>query len=467
MAHLAHLAQQDLIRTCRAVLLAFAICFVIPNFLFFFTAYKLGIARPVFNLDYLFASIFFVFGQRLLAIIFLTGVFIIDTLVIQGLVYPVVMLQDILYVLSMLPYAAFIWQLAAAGLVAVLVVTILICYRYSHKAHRLSVLMLVLLSTAAYGVQNHFDESSSDFYRNKNTIFGSQAAYFINTNAIQFLDLLFQSRNYLIPIGFRGAVAKLANQDPGQLNKKVLLVVVESWGVMKDERIQDALLQPLTMRRDIFEWLDIQKTQGNATTVDAELDRLCGVKIYYYLFKPVTEGFDACLPWKFKKSGYKTIAVDGSDSHIYEHSDWYPRTGLDDLYFGNTAPWKTRCYSFPGICDSEIMHDFIAPIFAKDEKIFMYWLTLNTHTNFDERDIQTDVFDCKKFNLEEGEQLCRMNKLHAQFFSQLAGILAQPAMRGVEVILVGDHSPPILNKREYRTHVEDGLVMQVHLKVKD
>lgn len=121
----------------------------------------------------------------------------------------------------------------------------------------------------------------------------------------------------------------------------------------------------------------------------------------------------------------------------------------------------------PGICDSEIMNDFIAPIFAKDEKIFMYWLTLNTHTNFDERDIQTDVFDCKKFNLEEGEQLCRMNKLHAQFFSQLAGILAQPAMRGVEIILVGDHSPPILNKREYRIHVEDGLVMQVHLKVKD
>lgn len=59
-----------------------------------------------------------------------------------------------------------------------------------------------------------------------------------------------------------------------------------------------------------------------------------------------------------------------------------------------------------------------------------------------------------------------MNKLHAQFFHQLAEVLTRPEMSGVEVLLVGDHAPPILDRDAYKTHVMDGMVTQMHLRVK-
>lgn len=453
--------------THSSILIAFTFCFVIPNILFLLAAYKFGIIRPLFNLDYLLTGILFSLRQRLLGSFALATFLIIDSLVIQGLVYPVIGLQDILYLLSMLPYAAISWQLAAAALLITLLAVILASYRYAHKAHRLSVLVIMLISISIYAARNHFDEASSDFYRSKHTLLGSQAAYFINTHAIKFLDSFFRDRNHVIPTGFRDAVAVLANKTEKQLNKKVLLVIVESWGVMKNDQIQSEILQPILKKTQLFDYLSVEKIKGNSATVDAELDHLCGAKMYYYNMKPVTDGFEICLPWKFKKLGYKTIAVHGATSGMYDRKDWYPRTGLDELYFRESRKWKSRCYSFPGICDSEIMNDFVMPIFAKDENIFMYWLTLNTHTRYDTRDIKTKAFDCKRFGLESDGELCRMNKLHAQFFSQLAESLEQPEMQGVEIILVGDHPPPIMDQREYQSHVMDGMVMQVHLKVRN
>lgn len=59
-----------------------------------------------------------------------------------------------------------------------------------------------------------------------------------------------------------------------------------------------------------------------------------------------------------------------------------------------------------------------------------------------------------------------MSKLHAQFFHQLAEVLAQPAMRGADVFIVGDHSPPVIDRDEFKRHFIDDVVPYVHLRVK-
>lgn len=450
----------------KALLAAIGLYVILPNLLFWWGAIVLKLDRPIVNLDYLLAGAIFIYGWRKLASLLLVIFLLTDLLVLKGLAYPVVRLQDDLYLLSLLPYAAFIWQAAAAGLVLVLALIAGILYRHGHRANRLATLAVLFFGVSVYAAQVNLDELSSDFYRVKNTAVGSQTSYFANMRAVTFFDAFFEKVNPLIQGEFKGEVAQWAQANPEQLNKKILLIIVESWGGMKDERIQAALLEPLLTKREHFDWIKTEPVSGDIATVAAELDKLCGLKTRYFDMKAVTEGFEGCLPWRLKQMGYKTAAIHGAASAMYGREHWYPRTGFDEVHFKDTDSWKTRCYSFPGVCDSEIMEKYISRAFSVDEKRFVYWLTLNTHTLYDKRDIQQDVFDCQAFQLEEAGEVCRMNKLHAQFFHQLAEILTRPAMSGVEVLLVGDHAPPILERNEYKKHIKDGMVSKLHLRVK-
>jgi hypothetical protein len=452
--------------TSKPLLAAIGLYVILPNLLFWLAASVLKLDRPIVNLDYLLAGSIFIYGWRKLASLMLVIFLLMDLLVLQGLAYPVVRLQDVIYLLSLLPYAAFIWQAAAIGLVLALALIVGTLFRHGHRANRLATLALLFLGVSVYAAQVNLDELSSDFYRTKTTAVGSQAGYFANMRAVPFFDALFKKINPLVSVGFKDEVAQWAQGNPEHLNKKMLLIIVESWGVMKDGRIQKALLEPFFEKSSSFHWVKTGEVTGGIATVAAELDKLCGLEARHFNLSVVTEGFESCLPWKLKQNGYKTAAIHGATGAMYGRTDWYPRAGFDEMHFKETHSWKTHCHSFPGVCDSEIMEKYISSVFSADEKRFVYWLTLNTHSLYDRRDIQQDVFNCQSFQLEEGGEVCRMNKLHAQFFHQLAELLTHPAMSGVEVLLVGDHAPLILDRNEYKQHVKDGMVSKLHLRVK-
>ncbi len=438
----------------------------LPNSIFWVVCFWAGVERPIINLDYILCGLLFVYGWRKCASLLLIVFLLVDLLVIKGLVYPVVRLQDDLYLLSMLPYAAFLWQVAAIGAVFVLLVVVAVFFFCGNAANRLAALILLLLGVSVHAAQVSLDEFGSDFYRVKNTAAGSQFAYFANMRAAAVFEAFFDKVNPLVSGGSDARIAVWAKTDPAVLNKKILLIVVESWGVMEDDRIQQALLEPLTSRTDNWDWMKVESVPGNVATVAAELDKLCGLKTRYFDLKSVVEGFEGCLPWRLKGLGFKTVAIHGAAGEVYGRKSWYPRAGFDELVFQESSEWSTHCYSFPGVCDDEILERYVSRVFLGDERRFVYWLTLNTHTLYDERDIRSDFFDCRSFQLDENGEVCRMNKLHAQFFHGLAKVLSSPSMSGVEVLLVGDHSPPILDRNEYKKHVREGLVSQVHLRVK-
>ncbi|WP_157659201.1 sulfatase-like hydrolase/transferase [Thauera butanivorans] len=246
-----------------------------------------------------------------------------------------------------------------------------------------------------------------------------------------------------------------------------MLIVAESWGVMKDARIQKSLISPLLDQQKSFDWVMHGTMRTETATVGAELRELCGLETQHYNLKSVAEGFENCLPKKLKNLGYATAAIHGSTGIMYDRVHWYPRAGFDEIRFHETDPWETRCYSFPGTCDREIMDKYISHVFRNDGKRFVYWLTLNTHAIYDKRDIHDDLFDCTQYQLPEDGEICRLTKLHAQFFHQLADILKQKSMHGVEVLIVGDHPPRILNMMEKEAHIESGLVSWVHFRIKD
>ncbi|MDT4882315.1 hypothetical protein FQZ97_1182560 [compost metagenome] len=61
--------------------------------------------------------------------------------------------------------------------------------------------------------------------------------------------------------------------------------------------------------------------------------------------------------------------------------------------------------------------------------------------------------------------LCNYQNLHVQFFEGLAKLLQDEALRGVKVVVVGDHAP-IFYDDETRGRFEPEQVSMLHFTVK-
>lgn len=437
---------------------------VLPNLPFWVAMGLFNIERPYFVLDYLVSGVLFAYGWRKSGVILLTVFLLADVLSMQGLVYPILHPGDIFYLVTLLPYAPAAWQLAAFGGLVLLSVMVGTALRFARNMDRLATLLLLGIAALGYAAQSRLEPHSSEFDRNRSSVLGSQLAYYTNTRANLILDDLFERVNPLHSIGFRDELAAWTRDDTA--SRKLLLIVVESWGQMKDQRLQDAMLKPLLTEQERFQRVETGRTAGDQATVEAELRYLCGLAARHLNLEPVTEGFEQCLPWQLKARGYTTTAIHAANGGMHARKFWYPRAGFDTILFRDTAPWKTRCHSFPGACDREIMESTLPVSFAGKDRQFVYWMTLNTHAPYDERDLWLDAFDCAGYQLPEHGDTCRMSKLHAQFFHQLAEVLAQPAMRGADVFIVGDHSPPVIDRDEFKRHFIDDVVPYVHLRVK-
>ena len=59
---------------------------------------------------------------------------------------------------------------------------------------------------------------------------------------------------------------------------------------------------------------------------------------------------------------------------------------------------------------------------------------------------------------------CHNAQLQTQFFDDLAQLVEQPEMQGVEVMVVGDHQPPVWG--EEINHIKPLTVAYLHFKVK-
>lgn len=450
------------------LLAAIVLWVVFPNLLFWGIALALAINRAVFNLDYLFVGVLFAAGRKYLGSVLLLACLLLDLLSMVGLLFPFVRVQDVSYLLGLLPYAAPVWQFSFAGLLFLVAGVVYVIWRYGARTDVAATLIIFNLGLFGYGVYVYRPaEAGTDrWYRTSEKWVDSQGISFISNRSTEFIDFYHMPGNPLSKVGFKGETKAWAEAPSGALNRKLLLIVAESWGQMNDGRIDQALLAPLLERRDRFDWFRSGTKQGGIATVGAELRELCGLDTRHYNLKPVEEGFSDCLPWLLKKQGYATSAIHGSVGLMYDRLYWYPRAGFDEAIFKESQAWTTQCYSFPGVCDREIASSYIAHAFEKDEKKFVYWLTLNSHAIYDERDIHEDLFDCPAYGLVEGTEVCRMLKLHAQFFHDFAAVLDNENMNGVEVLIVGDHQPRLLAMDEMEK-VREGAVSWVHFRIGD
>lgn len=415
-----------------------------PNIVMSILAYWTHTERLLINIDYFIPLIFLGWRQRILFSITFVTISLSDFLVIFSQLFPFIRISDLFYLSKFAFISSRSYQLYTTVLIILIVLqNYLFLKAYKPKYNKsLLILFNIIIFYYAFSI-NFLEENRGKFWQpDKEQLIGSQLVNNIDYRNKGFVETYAMEGDAFQTASVNSATADLL----GGINSynNVLLIVNESWGVPTNDGIQEDILSPLLNNTAVIQ---IKRSMLNfeGFTIAGEIRELCNKAPIHFNLKNQTTGFENCLPKKYTELGYNTVAVHGALGLMYDRQYWYPRAGFQEMLFrdqGLDIP-DSRCYSFPGNCDSDIA-DRIVEQFESNHKLFLYWLTLNTHSIYDIRDLKIDLFDCAKYNIEINTATCRNLKLQKQFFYTLSGMLEQPSLSDTQVIVVGDHEPPII-----------------------
>lgn len=442
-----------------------------PNVVFWIFCYIGGVARPIINEDYLWVTALWVFPYRWAK--FLAGMawvilLIFDTLMIIMQWFP---FMDLTVARYLLP---FITTAPTRYIVLILILfgyILLFPYsqtRFSRKVKKLTVWVPSLLwAVIAYfiGYVTYNDVPPERFGRDHYYVSASQYQLYKEQTGNVFAQLA-NTPPVLNP--YKKDTASEHLNRP--YHRKLLLIVNESWGVARKAEVQRAILEKLYALPNT-DYIQEGFFDFAGATVQGEMRELCHLSVEHgYSFKELPEThFSQCIPNQLKQQGYQTVAMHGSGSHMYDRYSWYQKAGFNETIFSENLLNAKRCHAFNGVCDSELYQQ-VSKAFQKAEAankpIMFYWLTLTSHVPYQSSDITNQRFHCQKYQIPEGD-ICNNMRMQAQFFDGLAELLKQPEMKGVEVLVVGDHMPPIMQNIPIHHYIHWNDVSWVHLKIKE
>lgn len=453
-------------------LLPALVALVLLNVIFQYVSIRFGYKRYFLNAEFLIAIL--VFGLRYRWFGLLLFLFAAALEIVLGLT-GVFHFLDVREALDMMEFAFLArpeYLLGSGGMLALAIVCFWMTGKFvgEFRAGHV-VLTLSLLAVGLTYSQWSISESRGDFFTpvhasRDSLVFGSSAYILQNSLALNRVkqavggDPDIEYHNVRHP----SAVKLTIGESPAA--QRILFVIDEAWGLPKDPKVLEEQILALRKSPNVKN-LTVQGVYARGATAAGELRELCGLIPSRMNFgKMTSELVGECLPLKLKAQGYKTVAVHGADSSMYRRSRWYPVLGFEEMVFkDDMPPGDSNCYSFPGYCDRNIFP--VVRDQLKQNKVFVYWLTLNSHIPYDRRDIVNYRRDlCNEFSgAQEGELLCNYQNLHVQFFEGLAKLIEDESLQDVKVVVVGDHAPIFYND-ETRGRFEPEQVSMLHFTVK-
>lgn len=406
-----------------------------------------GTYRYFINIDYFIPLLFLSFKRRILFLVSFILLILFDFINIFSQIFPIIRITDLIYLLGFIFQASSLYKLYAILLIIIVTAECWFVHKFYNKNYNMILMMIFNIILLIQVVDVYvLKRIHSLKYSYSISTLASGTISFWNYRNDGFLQTFRKKGEAFQNGAVNGATKEIFEQV--DLPNKVLLIVNESWGVPLDNSIKDDVLSPIYNSIDTSS-IKVDDFSFTGFTLHGELRELCRNSPAHFNLRNQITGFEACLPHKFNKLGYSTIAVHGALGLMYDRIYWYPRAGFQKMLFRDHGMnlMKSRCYSYPGNCDADIKIK-IAEEFKKSNKIFLYWLTLNTHASYDKRDLKIDKFDCQKYNIESTTESCRNLKLQKQFFIILADMITGPEFKDTKVIVVGDHEPPIINKEK-------------------
>ena len=247
-------------------------------------------------------------------------------------------------------------------------------------------------------------------------------------------------------------------EDSAQENK-ILLIVNESYGHFKDNKINNDIVESILKNKKLM--VDSGSFFYSGVTIGGEFRELCNKNSRGIDFKVLRNSYGTCIPNILSSQGFETLAYHGGGENFYNRVNWYPKVGFKSQFFDKNFPKLPKCKAFNGLCDHDLMPIVLSKLFNNKKK-FVYWLTINTHEPYDEIVTDDNRINCFKYGLNSESEVCKNIKLQTQFFDQLAILLKKNDMKNVKIYIVGDHPPPIWNKKEKKLFM-DGAVSWVKI----
>ncbi|NKG35886.1 integrase [Acinetobacter junii] len=402
--------------------------------------------RLILNLDYFIPLFLLFFRSKLLFIISFVVISFFDFLILFSQIFPFIHLSDLIYLLKFSFLSSSMYKLYGVIVILLLCLQIFLIIKIFEKKEDIKAILIIFnICILFYAFHVNFSErQDGKFWKpEKNQIIASQLINYWDYRNKGFLQTYNMQGDAFQNSKIKGATQELFNNP--YVSDKVLVVINESWGVPINDMIQQDVLAPLLNSYNIS---DVKQgiLEFEGFTIGGELRELCQKAVSHFNLKNQKKGFENCLPHVYQKAGYKTISVHGALGLMYDRQYWYPRAGFGKMLFrdqGLNLP-DSYCYSFPGNCDWDIEKK-VEQQFKENKKVFLYWLTLNTHATYDKRDLNIDIFNCEKYKIQNDNESCRNLKLQTQYFYTLSKLMKSPYLKGTKVIVVGDHQPPIMS----------------------
>lgn len=259
----------------------------------------------------------------------------------------------------------------------------------------------------------------------------------------------------------------------------VVLIVVESWGLLLDPHLAQALTAPYADSAIVGSYrVNYGAVPFTGLTVPGEARELCHSTMGFGILHPSAETTEQCLPGRLHALGYENIALHGYAGEMFYRAAWYRKLGFDRTWFASDLrkAGLPRCEgAFPGVCDGAIA-GFIGDMLGgaqtdvRDGQLnarstqpkFIYWVTLNSHLPVPARpDLPADTACTAEPALHASTALCSWFRLVRTVHASVSRVAAQVATPTV-FILVGDHAPPFA-RPSLRSRFSQSLVPYVML----
>ena len=246
----------------------------------------------------------------------------------------------------------------------------------------------------------------------------------------------------------------------------LLLVIVEGLGKFADPQ-QQALLTAPFRNKALHKRYDVVTGESSyfGSTTAAEMRELCATRTSYTtLLKEAQSGTPACLPDRLARRGYHTLGVHGFSGHMFDRARWWPKIGIQETMFrSKLVPPLPVCGAvFLGACDPAIVARIQKRLRERDEPQFVYWLTLNTHIPVKPGE-HSDRFHCGDEGGPFGQpRVCDMAAMWGDVFQRIAQMAVDPQLPPTEILIVGDHAPPLWSRRD-RALFKPGVVSWIRL----
>lgn len=422
---------------------------ILPNFVIGLAAHAIGVERQIINLDYLLLGIVGIYVRRGWSIATLVAAVIADAFVNFAPIFNFE-LPDALNALKDIGridnrgivLATLASILVASGLLAAAIVAV--AGRPRSNARRGSIFLLAtMLGIAGIDVLNgsnrYISLSHASLPFNLATSDGAKLAE-------AAVGMVRERSGPPEQVPSAAAGLWKFTGAPGQ--QHVLLVIVESLGMLKDPAGDSLLLAPLetpAIRRKYSIRSGSVPTSGSTTS--GEMRELCGIRASHRDVRRLSLG--SCLPSVLAARGYQTASFHGYKKTFFGRSTWYPLLGFSHSTFDEElrpgGVGRVCGFVYRGACDADV-GQLVHEALARSESArpaFVYWLTLNAHFPMDEKTAAAGTFSCSAYAPAAANgDVCRLMRIESIVLDAVRDIALDSTLIPTHIVIVGDHPPP-------------------------